>query len=111
MDIHNLIEWIKSDIDRGGAYDRYPVRFFSIMEFLQLSQNIIVQTANILYSGKIRGELNIKCFDAFQKLYDKALLYALISAVGKFEHRWPLPCGRMWTGCIHPAVDSGLTKS
>lgn len=41
MDIHNLIEWIKSDIDRGGAYDRYPVRFFSIKYERGVSEGLI----------------------------------------------------------------------
>ena len=30
MDITALAEWMESDLGRMGAYDRYPVRFFSI---------------------------------------------------------------------------------
>lgn len=41
MDIHNLIKWIKSDIDRDGAYDRYPVRFFSIKYESGVSEGLI----------------------------------------------------------------------
>lgn len=41
MDIHDLSEWVKSDIDRGGTYDRYPVRFFSVKYERGVSEKLI----------------------------------------------------------------------
>lgn len=41
MDINNLIECVTNDMNRGRAYDRYPVRFFSLKYERGVSETLI----------------------------------------------------------------------
>lgn len=42
MDISSLVELIKSDMERDGSYDRYPVRFFS-MKYEEGTADALIQ--------------------------------------------------------------------